>query len=332
MTDHEPVPTEGLDARIDQWVRDGLITLDQATAIRSLETQRLDPTAVGQARADRPGDEKPAPGWIIREVLAYLGAVFVVIAGFILVAQFWEDIPDAARVAISLAAGILLAVTGMYLDSNRRASVRRAGQVSLLLGAAPIGLAIGMLADALFADEEISVLVGFAGALTFSISFYRRGPSSAQHLALFLSALGTTMAIGTILTGDEGSWVIGILIVALGAGWTVASATGHLPPRILAEVGGTVALGIGSLIVVGSLGSSGADGIAAMACWVLVSIVLIGFGVARDRVVPIIGGVLGLVIYIPWMIGQALGAVHILVAGGILIATAIYLTRRADRT
>lgn len=336
MTDHEPVPTEGLDARIDQWVRDGLITLEQATAIRNLETQRLDPTAIDQARSDRPGGEKPAPGEIIREVLAYLGAVFVLIAGFVLIAQFWEDIPDAARVVISLAAGTLLVVTGMYLGSNQRASIRRAGQVSLLLAAAPIGFSIGLLTDAIFADEEISVLAGFAGALVFSLFIYRRGPCFAQHLALFLSALGTTLAIGTILTGNEGTWVMGILTVALGAGWTLASASGHLPPRILAEVGGIVALGIGSLIVVGSLGSSGADGIAAMVCWVLISIALIGYGVARDRVVLIIGGVLGLVIYIPWMIGETLGGgigapIALIVAGGILIATAIYLTRRSDR-
>ena len=337
MTDHDRVPLEGLDARVDQWVRDGLITLEQARAIRALETQWLDPTVVDHARADQPGDEKLAPGGIIREVLAYLGAVFVLIAGFVLVAEFWEDFPDAARVAISLAAGILLAVTGMYLGSNHRASVRRAGQVSLLLAAAPIGFSIGLLTDATLADEDISVLAGFAGALAFSLYFYRRGPSFAQHLALFLSALGTTMAAGTILSGDEGSWVMGILILALGAGWILASAMGQLPPRVLAEVGGIVALGIGSLIVVGSLGSSGADGIGAMVCWILISITLIGIGVARDRVVLIIGGVLGLVIYIPWMIGQTLGGgigapIALIVAGGILIATAIYLTRRADRT
>lgn len=347
MTDRGPVPNDTLDARIDQWVHDGLITQDQAMAIRDVETRRLEAERLDAGRSDAsttdraafadPDEGANAPGGVIREVLAYLGAVFVLIAGFFLVAQFWEDIPDAARIAISLAAGILLAVTGMYLDANRRASVRRAGQVSLLLAAAPIGFAVGMLVDAVLADEDISVLAGFVGALGFSLYAYRRGASFAQHLALFLAALGTTVAAGTILAGDEGSWVMGILIVALGVGWIIASALGHLPPRVLAEVGGITALGIGSLIVVGSLGSSGTDGIAAMVCWVLVSIGLVGIGVARDRVVLIIGGVLGMVIYIPWMIGQTLGGglgapLALIVAGGILIATAIYLTRRADRT
>jgi hypothetical protein len=342
MPDRDPVPTEFVDARIDEWVRDGLITHDQALAIRELEThrreeQRLDSPAIDHAPFDDPDGGANAPGGIIREVLGYVGAVFVLIAGFVLVAQFWEDIPNAARIAISVAAGTLLAVTGMYLGSNRRASVRRAGRVSLLLAAAPIGFAVGMLADAVLADEDISVLSGFVGALGFSLFFYRRGPSFAQHLALFLSALGTTVAAGTILAGDEGSWVIGILIAALGAGWIVASTSGHLPPRVLAEVSGIVALGIGSLIAVGSFGSSGADGIAAMVFWILVSIGLVGLGVARDRVVFIIGGVLGMVIYIPWMIGETLGGglgapLALIVAGGILIATAIYLTRRADRT
>lgn len=337
MTDRDRVPSDTFDARIDEWVRDGLISQDQARAIREAESQRLGPPAIGPPLFNDPDEGATGHGGIIREVLGYVGAVFVLIAGFVLVAQFWEDIPDAARIAFSLAAGILLAVTGTYLGSNQRAGVRRAGQVSLLLAAAPIGFTVGMLVDTAFADEDISVLSGFIGALGFSLFFYRRGPSFAQHLALFLSALGTAVAAGTILAGDEGSWVMGIVIVALGAGWIGASALGHLPPRVLAEVGGIVALGIGSLIVVGSFGSSGADGITAMVCWILVSIGLVGLGVARDRVVLIIGGVLGMVIYIPWMIGETLGGglgapLALIIAGGILIATAIYLTRRADRT
>lgn len=307
-----------LDEQLDVWVAREIISSDQADAIRAHEAT-----------------EAPSHS-VAREVLAYLGAVLVGVAGFILVGQSWENIGEIARIVLSLTAGAVLAGTGFALGSTDQPAMRRAGQVALLLAAAPIGYAIGMIADAIVSDEELSVLAGFSGALAFSIACYARYRSWAQHTALFLSALGTTIALGSLVEGDAGSWVIGSGVVALGVGWLIASVGDRLEPKVLGEVWGIVALGIGSIIIVASLGSTDGEGLAAMVLWIAVSIALIGIGVARDQVVLLVGGVLGLLIYIPWLVTEVLGGgvgapVALLVSGALLIGTAVHLSRRSSQ-
>jgi hypothetical protein len=307
-----------LEEQLDVWVAREIISPSQADAIREHEATDAQPPSVA------------------REVLAYLGAVLVGVAGFILVGQSWENFDEVSRIVVSLIAGGILTGAGFILCSTDQQATRRAGHVALLLAAAPIGFAIGMITDTIVSDEELSVLAGFSGALAFSVACYARYRTWAQHTALFLSALGTTIALGTLIEGDAGSWVIGAGVVALGVGWLVASVGDRLEPKVLGEVWGVVALGIGSIIVVASLGSTDAEGLASMVVWIAVSIALVGMGVARDRVVLLVGGVLGLLIYIPWLVTEVLGGgigapVSLLVAGALLIGTAVHLSRRSSQ-
>lgn len=307
-----------LDEQLEVWVAREIISSNQADAIRAHEASGI-----------------PSHG-VAREVLAYLGAVLVGVAGFILVGQSWENIGEVGRIIVSLIAGAVLAGTGFALGSTDQPSTRRAGQVALLLAAAPIGFAIGMITDTIVSDEELSVLTGFSGALAFSAACYARYRSWAQHIALFLSALGTTIALGALVAGDAGSWVTGSGVVALGVGWLITSVGDRLEPKVLGEVWGVVALGIGSIIIVSSLGSTEGDGLAAMILWIAVSIGLVGTGVARDQVVLLVGGVLGLLIYVPWLVTEVLGGgvgapVALLVSGALLIGTAVHLSRRTSR-
>ncbi len=307
-----------LEEQLDVWVASAIISPDQADAIRAHEAT-----------------EAPSHS-VAREVLAYLGAVLVGVAGFILVGQSWENIGEVARIVVSLTAGAVLAGTGFVLGPTDQPATRRAGHVALLLAAAPIGFAIGMTTDLIVSDEELSVLAGFSGALAFSVGCYVRYRSWAQHTALFLSALGTTIALGALVEGDAGSWVTGSGVFALGVGWLIASVGDRLEPKVLGEVWGIIALGIGSVIVVASLGSTDAEGLFAMVAWIAVSIGLVGTGVARDQVVLLAGGVLGLLIYVPWLVTEVLGGgigapVALLVSGALLIATALHLSRRTNR-
>ncbi len=308
-----------LEEQLDAWVTREIISADQANAIRALEATGATPSHS-----------------VVREVLAYLGAVLVGVAGFILVGQSWENIGEVGRIIVSLTAGVVLAVTGFVLGSMDHQATRRAGQVALLLAAAPIGFATGMMTDTIVSDEELSVLAGFSGALVFSAVSFARYRSWAQHTALFLSALGTTIALGALVEGDAGSWVTGLGVFALGVGWLIASVGDRLEPKVLGEVWGIIALGIGSVIVVASLGSTEGDGLAAMVAWIAVSIALVAVGVARDEVVLLVGGVLGLLIYVPWIVTEVLGGgigapVSLLVAGALLIGTAVHLSRRSSR-
>jgi hypothetical protein len=305
-----------LEPRLEEWVSLGIISPEQATAIRELHR------------------DTPRPRGLIRELLAYLGAVLVVAAGFILVSEFWEDIDTVGRILLSLAAGAILTVTGVSLVSSPRPTTRRAGQTALLLAAAPVGFTAGMVMDVAISNEDWSATTGFVVAFAYSAFFYAGQKSIAQHVALLLSAAGSTIAVASMLEGDEGSWITGAALAALGLGWASASSIERLPPRVVGEIGGMLALGFGSLIVVASLGSEDGGGIAAMAMWILVSIGFIAAGVRRDEVVFIVGGVIGLLVYVTWLAGVVFGdgvsaPVSLLFAGGLLIGTAVYLSRRA---
>lgn len=302
--------------QLDEWVDEGLISQDEADAIHTYE------------------GERPSTHGGLREVLGYVGGLLVLIAGFILVAELWEDMKRGGRIAIAGSAAAALIVAGVYLVDTASRSTKRVGEVTLMLAAAPLGLAVGLtFGDQ--ADEEPLATMAFAGALIYSIVVYRWHPSWAQHVALVGSAIGGAISLGITVT-DENMYVAAGLLVIAGVALLAASWQGWLPPRILSEVGGLIALGLASIFVVGDLATGTAGGRAAMAVCVVLATGLIAAGVYLDRIVLIAGGALGVLGYLPVLVddvipGEAGGPISLLVAGLILIGSAVLLTRRQQR-
>ncbi len=312
----------GARARVDaevlgSWVDHGLISAAQASEIMAFES-----------------DLPPARGFG-RDLLGYLGAVLVLCAGFILVAEMWPDMQRGARVLVSAVAGSILLGAGAYLSRSPVPTSRRLGNAAMMLGTAPCGLAAGVAADALV-SSDVAVLIGFLVALGLSLASYVRIRSWAQLTALLVSSFGTALALGDAVTDGAAAWLSGVLAVVVGVAWLAAAARRVVGPRALAEVGGVGAMAIGSLIVVAELGPDTAGGRVAMGVWIASAVGVVARGVASNRVVLIIGGVLGLLLYLPWLITEVLGEgvgapVALLVAGGLLIGAAIHLTRRSDQ-
>jgi hypothetical protein len=302
---------------VDGWVEDGIISSDQAEAIRHYERGRS--TSRGTAR----------------EILGYLGAVLVLSAGFVLVGEMWEDITRSARIVISGVAATILTGAGVSLLRSPQRSTRRMGEASLMLAGAPLGLAAGLAAGAVV-ENEAAVTVGFATALVFNLGFYVWNRSWAQQLGLFLSAAGTGFALG-ILTNDDSVLTSGVLVMFVGIGWLIGSGLEKLPPRVLGEMYGIGGMAFGSVMIVVGLEPNTSMGRIALAVWIGVSVALVATGVVCDRVVLIIGGVGGVLVYLPLLTNELLGEgagapTALLIAGLVLIATAVILTRRGSRT
>ncbi|MGI9642989.1 MAG: DUF2157 domain-containing protein [Acidimicrobiia bacterium] len=301
------------ESHVAEWVDKGLISQDEADAIHAYEAARA-----------------PSGGGI-REVLGYLGGLLVLIAVFILVAELWAEMKRGGRIAIAGSAAVALIVAGIYLVGGASRSMRRVGEVTLMLAAAPLGLAVGLtFGDQ--ANEEPLATMAFAGALIYSVIVYRWHSSWAQHVALVGSAIGGAISLGVTVT-DESMHVAAALLVVLGVALLAASWRGWLPPRVLSEVGGLIALGLASIFVVGDLATGTSAGRVAMAVCIVVATGLIVAGVYLDRIALIAGGALGLLGYLPVLIddvvpGEAGGPISLLAAGLILIGSAVLLTRR----
>ncbi len=318
--DHREV-TMSLDVgadHLDLWVREGFISADQAREIRDYEQG----TVVAPHRPTA-----------VLEVLGYVGAVFVLVAGLLLVMDLWPDMSRAARIGLAASAAAVLTGAGLVVVRAEHFRVRRVGSALLLLALPPAGVAVGLIVDT-SADEDAAVLMAFVTATILGLALYVRDrQSAAQHLGLFLASMGTVLFAVTMVE-DFQEWVPGLMLFVAGVGWIVLASIGVLMPRSLGEIVGTIASLFGSITMVASLDfdESGAV-ILVMSLAVAVSLIAVGFGVAKDRILVVVGGMIGLIIYLPWLINEALGEnvgapIALLVAGTLLIGSAVYLTKR----
>jgi hypothetical protein len=307
-----PVVTEHL----DQWVREGFLSGDQATAIREYE--------------DPPSHSRPTA---VLEVLGYVGAVFVLVAGLLLVVELWTDMSRAVQAALAGSAAAVLTASGVVIAHTEDPRIRRVGASLLLLALVPMGVAVGLIADMWF-DEEAAALSGFLAAAVLGLLLYVRDRQSvAQHAGLFAASMGTVL-FAVVIIDDAADWVPGLALFLAGIVWIMLASFEILMPRSLGEVLGAGAALFGSITMVGSLNfeESGAATLV-MVLAIVASLVAVGFGVAKDRILVVVAGMLGLVIYLPWLINETLGEnvgapIALLVAGILLIASAVYLTRR----
>ncbi|MGI9586575.1 MAG: DUF2157 domain-containing protein [Acidimicrobiia bacterium] len=300
--------------RTQEWVSAGLISEEQANSIDAFESAQ------------------PKTRSAVLEVLGYVGAVLVLIAGLIIVGDMWPDLDRLAKLAIAaIAAGVLVA-GGLAATGSEGDSLRRVGQVSLLLAAGPLGLAIGVLAEDNVADE-VAVLLGFAAAFVYSTAMYFRDRSWAQHIGMFITGVGTS-TLAVIAVNEDWTWQAGAAAFVYGVVWLGLSTTNRLQPRLLGEIAGLSAMMFGSITLIAALEfDEDAARHAVLAVFIAIAFALVAVGTIRDRVAIIVGGMVGLVVYIPWLIssafGETLGApVVLLIVGALLIASAVYLTRR----
>ncbi|MGM0716784.1 MAG: DUF2157 domain-containing protein [Halobacteriota archaeon] len=124
---------DALQAEVDEWVRDGIITETQAEAILA----RYDGDDAGRSRA------------VV--ALSVVGSALVFVGVTLFLATNWDDLPTVAQVAVLLAGPGLAYAAG---STAYRRSVPRAGLALTLLGAVLVGPSLFLLAD--LASVEIA--------------------------------------------------------------------------------------------------------------------------------------------------------------------------------
>jgi uncharacterized membrane protein len=117
---------ENLAAQLDRWVRDQLLTDEQARRILALE----------QAPGTDDAPSARAGGRLVVEALAYLGGVIALAAGLLLVQLVWPDLSVGVRLAVPLSAAAVLLLSGLLVPGDAPERKRMRGALWALAAAA----------------------------------------------------------------------------------------------------------------------------------------------------------------------------------------------------
>lgn len=220
-----------LDEHSDAWVGAGLISPDEATAIREFES-----SAVGGERPERFG--------LVAEVAAYLGSVLALMGGAVVVGDRWSDLTVIARLGLAAAIALIGLAAGTWLVSFDEPGTSRLGGFLRVLGTA--GTA-GFVAISLHElDVQANIVAVFVGIVVVLLgaSLWR---NLDRPLQLISVVVGAGVALGGFmdLTGWP-VWSAGTVVWTAGAALFVVAALGVIHPRVVGELTGYVVAMIGA--------------------------------------------------------------------------------------
>lgn len=309
---------------LDRWVERGWIQREQADRIRTEEGWEPRP-ATSAAAAHVAGR-----GSLIVEALGYLGGVLIVVAAVLLANRYWASIPTWGRVALPVAAAAVLLGAGWLAYRHRSARTTRLRAVLWLASTAAVAVAFwvaGRDVLGLPENENLALLAG-VGTAAYAGVLYVYSPIFLQQMALF-AALATAAgaAAGTLPKGEGAP--SGLAIWGLGAIWLAVGWGNLLRPRRGALVLGAVGTLVGAMITLSAGDWGYVFALTTVAALVTLAVLLgdlIMLGIAAVGALQVLPATV-----MHFFPGALTAPLALLAAGLLLLAGALYLTRRRTR-
>jgi hypothetical protein len=301
-----------LPGHLQTWAEAGLITTDQAEAIRGFE---------------RTPSGHDVPRWV--EPVAYLGATLVGLALFLFGMQVWDQLATWSRVALAGLVTLVLLGTGLALFRNEAVPVRRAASFALLLTVAGVTATAALTVfEAVEVDEDLALILTAACTTVVGLVLYLLSRTTLQQIGLAAGVVFLAVAVGSRLDVSE-PWTVSLMLFTLGAIWLLLTWGGLLQPAGTGWVlGGLLALAIG-------FGGGGEQ-----AVWsglgVAVGLGLVYLSAVVDLRTLMVIGVLGLVVWIPATVttlfqGTVVVPVAILITGMVTLTVVVAAVRHGRR-
>ncbi len=190
------MPEDQIHERIGAWESAGLIDGETAARLRAAEEGRF--PAGGPMSVSRPRSTfGPAPS--IAEVLAYVGAAFLLAAWFVLLGTQADRIDDRNLVwlAAFVGGGIVSVVGGMLLRTGGEHASRAAGVLFAVTVSCAYGAAYFLMARFVGDGDPGQQLGGAVAALVVAILLRRRHPSLLTQAGV----VGSTLSLAAGLSG-----------------------------------------------------------------------------------------------------------------------------------
>jgi hypothetical protein len=233
-----------LQTLLGRWVRDGLVTPEQAERIRAAEGVGASSTAARTRRQ------------LAIEALGYFGGMLALAAALLLVQLAWDDLSTGARLGAPLVAAALLLLAGSLVPATGHGheGAARLRSVLWLLAVGAWAAAFAVLGDQVLetSAQDTWLLLGL-GALALALPLYYDSHTAPQQLGLLLPAVATVAALGARFDWDEptlvgaGGWVVA-------AGWFVLGERGLLRPPVAARYLGAAGMVVLMTVTAGAFG------------------------------------------------------------------------------
>ena len=221
---------------IEGWVAAGIITAEQAAAIRAFETTPT-PTSTSTSTPRR-----TLP--VIVEVLAYVGAALALAGVILVVVRAWKDLETVWRVAVTAGTTIALTVVGAWIPEARNHVFLRLRAVVWLAATGTATVFGVVLARDVYGTDSGSTIAWVAAACAFGLStclWLGRNRPVQEATTLIALAVAIGSGAATIWFGG----VAGCFAVGLGLLFVVAGVTRRLPNRLLVEAVGFITVFFG---------------------------------------------------------------------------------------
>lgn len=220
-----------LDEHSDAWVGAGLISPDEARAIREYESEGV-------------GGERPERFGLVAEVAAYLGSVLALMGGAVVVGSRWSDLTVAARLGLAAAIALVGLTAGAWLASFGEPGTSRLGGFLRVLGTSGVGGFVGVALHEL--DVQPNVVMLFVGAVVaaLSLALWRNLDRPLQLISLTVGA-GIAL-VGFIDLTEWPVWWAGVAVWIAGSSLFVVAAVEVVQPRLIGELTGFAVAMIGS--------------------------------------------------------------------------------------
>lgn len=246
-----------------------------------------------QAAAHRPA----AP--VLAEVLGYLGGAVTIVTATVLGNELWDSLAVAVRVLVLVVVAAAATLAGAGLRDHRGPAGRLAGFLWLIAVVALAGT-VAVAADGLLGwGHRDTALAACLVALGAALVLWWLRPETLQHLAVFVAALASIVAVFSRLDADAQEWAP-VAVWAFGLGWLAATAAGRLRPASIGWVVGGLAAAF-SLLLMDTPRSP----------WLVVAVLtgigLVAVGVRGQRWPVVAIGVGGLLFAVPITLGELFG-------------------------
>jgi hypothetical protein len=305
-----------LDRMLGRWTTAGLITADQARAIRAAEK-----------RDGRASGAIPA----LAEIIAYVGAIFALSAVAFIASRIWSNLAVGEQLGlIALATGVLWA-GGWWMRGSRNPVRQRLVSVLWFLSAGGMGwLADTAATDLWDLEDGYGLIIGLALSLYAGLLYLHRR-TSLQQIAVGGGVGFLCGGLSDIAGGDD--W-FGLFLWAAGAGWIALTRVGVLSPRRTGFALGAVGTLGGSEAVVFEFFESPAGW--GLALGLISAAALLYLSISFEEMVLLGFGSVGLFIFLIQIIEEYLaeglgGPLALLVAGIALLLVALVAVRLKDR-
>lgn len=315
---HHPAPLPSSSEILDEWVAAGLITSEQALAIRHHEAARHERRA---ALALAPSPEA-GPSLVV-EALGYLGGIVMLVGAGILVGMYWADLSVTVQLILIGATALALLGAGFAVPDRLDEAAGRLRSVLWALGVAATAGFLGVFSTEVLDryDEHALVIIGACTAVVAGVLWWLR-PTWLQQLALFVPLMLAAVGTGMELTSTHSSWG-GATMWAVAVVWAVISWAGWLEPRLTGVAFGVLGAVLGAMMMDADVGI--AVGLATAVATAVVAL--------WERSLPWLGvAAIALLWTMPraadaWFPGRLSAALTLIVTGGALVGAAVWVAR-----